>query len=395
MSTPPYYNDHGLTLVECSDDPTGITNMNRILGAAGVAREIRLNPGQWIIPAEIPLAWNQNLRGSGRSTLIIPTFNGDCIRQYNSTTPSGNYSTQENQQGTISDLMIDGYQTTGNSSGLHVGDMLGARIKDVYVRNFNSGGAGTSKAIWVDNANTWTEKYSIRAQAANSDTLYYFSNDGGTGSLEYSLFDLVGYWTNGQNCIVVNNISGASEIFTGGTDWFVRGNCNGSSPGPFLTMEGTVFFHRCWLAFCPENNSSGTPATINDAGGGTNQFSNCYGWMDFGGNAWGATNVPNGHFSFSGPVQVVGDTTLQAARSGISKPTVTTPSIAPSTAFTNDNGVDVSVIVSGGTGVAVTINGHATGQSAGQFYVPMGGTINLGAYSVAPTVWVWIPAAYP
>lgn len=69
---------------------------------------------------------------------------------------------------------------------------------------------------------------------------------------------------------------------------------------------------------------------------------------------------------------------------------VVTPAVpAASTAFPNTTGQDVMVYVSGGTAVAVSVNGVATGLAAGGFYVQYGGTINLGPYTVAPT-WHWV-----
>lgn len=71
-------------------------------------------------------------------------------------------------------------------------------------------------------------------------------------------------------------------------------------------------------------------------------------------------------------------------------PSVTTPAVpAASTTITNGTGYDVMVYVSGGTAVAVSVNGVATGLAAGSFYLPAYGSINLGAYTAAPT-WHWL-----
>lgn len=75
---------------------------------------------------------------------------------------------------------------------------------------------------------------------------------------------------------------------------------------------------------------------------------------------------------------------------GVNPADVATPAVpAASTAVTNSTGVDCDVYIAGGTAVAVTINGTATGQAAGTFFVPAGGTIDLGAYTAAPT-WEWV-----
>lgn len=69
---------------------------------------------------------------------------------------------------------------------------------------------------------------------------------------------------------------------------------------------------------------------------------------------------------------------------------VTTPAVpAASTAVTNTTGVDCTVYVAGGTDMAVSIDGTATGVGSGSFFVPAGGTIDLGAYTAAPT-WSWV-----
>lgn len=70
-------------------------------------------------------------------------------------------------------------------------------------------------------------------------------------------------------------------------------------------------------------------------------------------------------------------------------PAVATPAVpAASANLANNTGYDVMVYVSGGTAVAVSVNGAATGLAAGGFYLPAGGTISLGAYTAAPT-WLW------
>lgn len=67
-----------------------------------------------------------------------------------------------------------------------------------------------------------------------------------------------------------------------------------------------------------------------------------------------------------------------------------TPAVpAASTTVTNTTGADMDIYIAGGTAVAVSVNGIATGLAAGSFFVPAGGTINLGAYTAAPT-WKWV-----
>lgn len=75
---------------------------------------------------------------------------------------------------------------------------------------------------------------------------------------------------------------------------------------------------------------------------------------------------------------------------GYNPATVTTPSVpAASTAVTNDTGVDIDAYITGGAGGTTSVNGISTGIGNGTFFVPAGGTIDLGAYTTAPT-WVWV-----
>jgi hypothetical protein len=348
--------------------------------------------GQYVVSETLSPAWNVTLQGTGETSQILSYVTGDTFAMSNPTTPSGGYGAYDIQSGGVRDLLIDGTNTGANSSGLHIGNGLGYIVTNVFARNFTGTG---STGIWVDDSLWWTEKAYFRAQTANCTTGFYFTSTGtGTGSFEYSYYDLVTYWTNGQSAIVIDNVNGASSAFWGGTWNYWRGNCDGSTPGPFLTLKGGVQFKRCNVILCPESNATaGAAQTIYDAGGGTNHFVNCEGWMDFGANTWAASNMSAGNFQFAGPIQ--GDATLAALRTGVTKPTVTTPGVpAASTNVTNDLGIDVMVYVTGGTAVAVSVNGVATGLAAGSFYVPMGQTINLGAYSAAPS-WVWHGGPYP
>lgn len=106
-----------------------------------------------------------------------------------------------------------------------------------------------------------------------------------------------------------------------------------------------------------------------------------------GGNLTQANLSTNPLFAGTGTIDAVAVRNVQ----GYNPLTVTTPAVpAASTAVENTTGVDVDVYVGGaGVGVAVSIDGVASGLSAGTFYLPAGGTINLGPYTTAPT-WVWI-----
>jgi hypothetical protein len=379
-----------------SGDQTGITDQAQIQALYNLGfTSVTLAAGQFYTASTITQPWNAVTQGAGCNTQINFKGNGEpCLLISNPTVPSGNYATQEVQSGGVRDLLIDGTDAGSGSTGLQIGNGLGYIVTNLLVRNFT----GTeSIGVRINNNVSWTEKCYFRTTVANCTNCYVFTWETATdssGSLEYSWYDMVAYWTSGQNGWYAQNQSGSDQIFWGGAHLYWRGNCNGTTPGPFLSMEGGILFKRCFLEWCPENNgTSGAPQTIFDNGGGTNQFVNCNGWIDFGANTWAATNLSAGNFGFAGSVE--GDTTLQALRTAISKPTVTTPSVpAASTNYTNAFGIGCFAYISGGTGVTVSINGGTTGLSGGTFFVDAGQTISLGAYTVAPT-WAWHVGPYP
>lgn len=65
------------------------------------------------------------------------------------------------------------------------------------------------------------------------------------------------------------------------------------------------------------------------------------------------------------------------------------PAVPASTVnATNSNAWAVAATITGGTLTAVTVNGVQVGTTAGTYWVPASGTINI-TYSVAPT-WTWV-----
>jgi len=66
-----------------------------------------------------------------------------------------------------------------------------------------------------------------------------------------------------------------------------------------------------------------------------------------------------------------------------------TPAVPPTTGVvSNNSGFDVMIYPVGGTGVTWSVNGAGLGASAGPFYVPANGFIQVN-YTTAPT-WTWI-----
>lgn len=369
-----------------SNDTTGAKdaqNMNFLLGTLGIS--IVLTNGTYYLNANVPIPWNCLVKGSPWLTQINQVGTGDCFTISNPTTASGNFSTQQDQSGGICDLLIDGAGAGAGSKGIHIGNGLGYIIDNVFVRNYT--GAG-SVGVHFENSIWWTEKGKFRIQVSNCTTCYLWSVSGtGTISFEYSTYDLVAYWGDGQSAFVVNN----GAFFGGNPDINWRGNVKGSvNPGPFLTLSGGVLFRASQVMFRPENNGTVAPQTILDNGGGLNHFLDCMGFMDFGGNAWAASNMAAGTVSLGGYIR--GDSALQSAKVSVTKPTVTTPAVpAASTDVLNTFGCDVIVYINanGATGIATTINGGNTTPGGGTFYLPANGKINLGAYVGGPPTWAW------
>jgi hypothetical protein len=110
------------------------------------------------------------------------------------------------------------------------------------------------------------------------------------------------------------------------------------------------------------------------------------------GGAVGSTCTWKAYQSLSGGTTVVKMTSAIANLTGLPSPVLAAPAVpAAGNSVTNTQPFAVSVYVSGGTGVNVTLDGTPTGLATGSFHVAPGITIGLGSYSAAPS-WVWVIA---
>jgi hypothetical protein len=375
-----------------SGDKTGSEDATYLNDAMTAGFSVQMLPGNWYLNATVKVQWNLQLRGCGPTTVVNFLGTGDCFRMYNSTVPTGYpYSTQDNQSGGIYDLLIDGSGAGAGSAGIHMGDMLGAELGNVYIRNFTGTG---SIGLHLDNTVAWTEKLNARhVQIANCSTCVQIeqTTKSATNSFEYNDLDLVLYWVDGQNGIVVQG-----GAFMAGCKFRIRGNADGktSAPGPLWTIQGQSPSSGDYSVVVDslidqkvENDASTTsPKTMNFATSG-NLVQGCYGGMFFTGSAWTASNsTGSDQFQFTGPVVVTPTTAGNPTDPGLQS--IVTPAMPASTAtLQNTSGRDVMVLITGGTVTGISINGNATGLTSGPVLLRSLSKIAV-TYSGSPS-WEW------
>lgn len=223
--------------------------------------------------------------------------------------------------------MIDGTHTAGSSCAVHAGDILGLQV-NVRVQNFTAG--TTSKGVWFDNQNYWTEQLSGRISAQNCTQHVVFDVSGtpaaaATGSYDRADLEIyIAQQGTGNDGVVFQN---GTYIIDG--KMAIRGNFNGASSAPptaVLRLTGSAGGTRtdagqysrlvsCHLDVGVECNtvtgSTSGPYSIY-FGSPSNQISACYGVMDFGaaGDFFQASNGTQSNFTYIGPV--TGDAVLAA-----------------------------------------------------------------------------------
>jgi hypothetical protein len=373
-----------------SGDQTGQEDCTYLNDALAAGFAVQLLPGSWYLNAEVAVPWNLQLRGCGPTTAVNFLGTGDCFRMYNPTMPAGYpYNTQDNQSGGIYDLLIDGASAGAGSAGIHMGDMLGAELGNVYVRNFTGKG---SIGLHLDNTVHWTEKLNARhVQIANCSTCVQIEQTGSSASnsFEYNDLDLVLYWIDGQNGIVVQGGAVMS-----GCRFRIRGNVDGqtSSPGPLWTIQNvspsngdSSVIQDSLIDQKVESNGKIDPQTMS-FGTPQNIVQSCYGGMFFAGNGWAPSNSSGSdQFEFSGPV-VVTPTTGNPADPGLQS--IVTPAMPGSNAtLQNTTGRDVMVLITGGTVTGISIDGNVTGLTSGPVLLRHLSKIAV-TYAGSPS-WAW------
>jgi hypothetical protein len=257
------------------------------------------------------------IAGAGQWATTLNYYgSGDCIRMYN---PGFYYG------GGIHGITIDGTNASGNSAGLHLGDMFRVEI-DIGVTNFTSGTA--SKGVWFDNQYWWTEQLRgfIYTQNCSAHVVFDVSGTPGpaaTGSFERAdLRICVNAGSNLQDGVVLQN----GTYIEDGPGLAIFGN-----PKTGTTVSANALLRITGVAPAGRPDAGAYSSISNvrldigaecDAISGTNgsytiyfgspgnAISNCYGVMDFSaaGNFMLASNAASGQFDYNG--RITGDNVL-------------------------------------------------------------------------------------
>jgi hypothetical protein len=419
-----------VTQLQPSGDKSGVTDTNNINGALNALATAGTGPSTgggvlWLAPGQFYVSvlsgsaaitipeqvgsgtqagFPCSLMGSGAATVLnmVGSSPGAAVfahRANNYNPPFGNPG--PHTMGFIRDLVIDGTSAPANSSGLDCGSGWGLDV-NVTIANFTASGCIGLNQV---NRNNWSEKCRFRCHLLNNATACVIGAVGSAGtSHDYSEYDLYlftyapsGLNGNvGQTGIVVQN-----GVNVGGAFFRVHGNIENwpastsfpPTPPAMLsildtsTIANALFHVNVEYDKGPDNNSN-PPYTIY-FGTTSSQIIQSSGEMKFnGGTNSNAQYTPqSGQFQFKGLVS--GDPALTGAGGGTFTPP---PMPASNHPQPNTGPVPMMVYVAGSTVSSVKINGVATGQTSGAFYVPLNATISVVYTGTLPT-WVWVPCS--
>jgi hypothetical protein len=138
--------------------------------------------------------WSSNIEWYGT---------GDVFRIYDSTL----WSSKTVNGGGFLGLTVDGTHATGNSSGVHVGDIFKLKF-DVGVQNFFAG--TTSKGIWFDNQYSWCEQMEGEIFAQNCTQHVVFDNTANTSGNATGSYDRMNL-----NIFINQNGTGSGQYGSG------------------------------------------------------------------------------------------------------------------------------------------------------------------------------------
>jgi len=195
-----YVDDYGA-------DPTGTNSSNTAVANAVTAMGsnpgvLEFGAGNYLLSATTTLGAFQSIKGQGRGvTTITFTGTGDCFRVWDQTA-GGTGSVPPNPAGLIEGFTIEGSGAGTNSSGLHIGDLFGAQVRDVLIADFAASGC---IGLWLDNHKSWCERADINAIINNCTNCVVFDVHSGDPSFDYGIYNLwVDAYAN-QNGVVVRN----------------------------------------------------------------------------------------------------------------------------------------------------------------------------------------------
>lgn len=328
------------TLLSPSGDVTGVKDAAAIMAAYNAGSKlIDLNPtGPWYIAGGQVVINGSGIYINAPGVIINGVGSGDVIRMFD----SSNYNTRTvNGGGILGMPIINGTAMTGNSCGVHAGDILQLALF-VQCQFFTSG--TTSKCVWLDNQWFFTEQCWGRILATSGTSLVKFDNStgttnpGATGSFDRFGADI--FLENGGvgNGVVFSN----GAIIINPDKMGIFGNFLASATAVYSVIvfdNTTSEIANGTLYIGVELDTAGAhiPTTINFDNGGFTGIHNCNGLIDFseGSQQFAASNN-SGNCIFAG--DVFGDTTLQAMQA-LSRPFSSQPTFeSAQTFFTGSNG---------------------------------------------------------
>jgi hypothetical protein len=374
-------NEALLRLPTYTDPETGIVyQRGRVLLAAA----------SYNIQAGIVKPPMADLAGQGAGTRL--NVSGAAVTGiYSHFGPGG--GSQQRKGGTIRDLLIDGTNATGASTGIDIGDGWGHSLERVWIQNF--GGAGAI-GLAVVNRQSFTEKFTARQVhlIMNSTAAYHFTVVS-VISQEYQDLQYYIWAPNNANGVTFQGLNWNGRLEINGnigqdtnpnTNWMLGflSDVAGNGGGP-TTFNGEVCAN--WEVN-PMQLPGGSPPPYSlyfgpAVTGGASTFVGA-GFLRRGGGNTCVTNAVAGQIQFRGKI-VDSSGTPQA----VFDPAVTPGQPVSGTVYTN-SGNDALVSVAGGTVSQIQVAGQTSGQTSGQLLVPAGATIKV-TWSVQPA-WSWTPA---
>jgi hypothetical protein len=301
--------------------------------------------------------------------------------------------------GTISNLVVDGTNTTGAAYGIDIGDGWGHRIEHVWIQNFTGAGA---IGLSVCNRTFWTEKFYARHVNLinNSTGAMHWKTDSNT-SQEYQDVSYFIWAENNQNGVTFQGVKWNGKFAlegnigtttTSGTNWMV--GFLSDSDASAVTAECCVNYEVNIMNL--QNPQTGSPPSFNPLsfhfGDSTSQFHGGGMIRSAGGGngtGGGSCDASTGQFQFRGYI-VESSSSMQA---------VSTPTLSSGTNTQNIQN-DAMVYLSGtGTITSIVIENvsntnnvplPAAGVSYYSCFVPANGSINV-TYTGTMS-WKWIAA---
>lgn len=308
-----YNSNYTVSVASPSGSAGTLADMKELLAAIPLSQPgiIKMRPGIWNLEAGEIVIPRSGVFFDARGCLIRAKGSGDVFRMYD---PA--YADSIFRGGGIRGFpIIDGSETTGDSSAFHAGDILQLEAF-LQAQNFNN--SAGSKGVWFDNNYSWTEQAHGRIYAqGNADNVVFdrSANVSGlaTGSFDRTILDIFV-----DNEGVGNGVSVLNGAIYGNGRLGVYGNFgSGSVEHSVISIQGaagggnaSVIMNSRLNVGVENGGGAGTPpVTVSFDGVNFTQILNCNGLLDFSmSSAFTSCYTNSGNFVFSG--DVLGDPNL-------------------------------------------------------------------------------------